>query len=166
MNRIFRKADKFIKNETGFYKNAKPGLKVLIGLRILCGIIITGITGIFFILYALLSDVPPPPMHAEISFLLFLGGLFFSVFFLFLPWRFIIQNKIWLIFFFMAGIFNMVFPYLGACIIFTVFSEVPPTFSEYYSYFLGESYSALSVYITVMILPMVLMVFYYRIGLK
>lgn len=49
MNRIFRKADKFIKNETGFYKNAKSGLKVLIGLRILCGIIIAGITGIFFI---------------------------------------------------------------------------------------------------------------------
>lgn len=166
MNRVFSKANDLIKNESGFYKNAGPGLKMLIGLRILCGTIIAVITGIFFILYALLSDVPPPPVHAEISLLLFFGGLFFSVFLLLLRWRFIIQKKRWLVLFFLAGILNMVFPYCGAYIIFTIFADDPPTVTAYYSYFTGENPSSVSVYITAMILPVVLMVVFYILAAK
>lgn len=77
-----------------------------------------------------------------------------------------VQKKYLLVFFFVAGIFNIVFPYCGAFFIFSIFADNPPTITEYYSYFLGENLSTVSVYITAMILPMALMVVYAKIGLK
>lgn len=164
ISNLLDKADNFFKTETDFYKKAKLEIKLIIGLRLLIGITTAAITGLFFILFGLLSEIPPPPIYVEISLMLFFASLFFCVFLLILPWRCIVIKKTRIAVFFTVTTLNILFPFCGAFLIIGYFSGNPPTITEYYSYFLGENLILVFIYFTILLSPIILIIIYNFVG--